>query len=556
MILYEPDHINRALNLASKLNEQAADITSYSEFKLGGNTPIPTCTDAILTIWGHGGPNTFAQQTPAVLQTFISAWKKTNKQLTTVDIVTCDVRHVQNGQNSYIDQLMPLLILSSKLLVKIRTLPRGGSDATWSVLYACEERNKDGYYFVAGTTEEAMKKGEDVLNDAEKQVSGTPAYNSADKFMAALRIAEVLNNEAAKKGKVEYVSSSGSLTKLRDALVLVTTYVGKDRKIIAVPSMLGRNQLPALNHLLAAARASGGSMTTRSQLITLRDMLATANSHPFGLHASLALGADPPPATLFDMLHTDTQAPSSTVVAAVSVDDIKDPTLNEQLYDVMMLTSFISVAASRYLYQTIYKDRKPDITTPAGASEFVKAMANAKNFILTNAMGGYLSSESLLSRSYTQSTTSADLHMEFLATLFQGFNFPPATITELDSVLTSVTKNISDLKLSWSDQNSTLDHMVFLYYFDKVMGTEIKVPKVRIYFLHIDQSSWTASVGKSSVSHFNFNMNFMDGIYPMDVINTATDRDKIKKLLTTLTGQSMEDLNKLLSPSVVNPNPT
>lgn len=550
----------RALNMANKLNEKSADIATYT--RLGGNTPIPICTDATLTIWGHGGPSTFANLSPPLLQAFISAWKTTNKQLTTVDIVSCDVRHVQDGRNSYIDQLMPLLILNSKLLVKIRTLPRGGSNATWSVLYACEKPDIDGYYFVAGDTKDAMEEGEKVLKNAEQQVaqqqqmSGHSAYKSSDEFMAALRIAKEMNDQAARKKSVGYVSSSGSLTKLRDGLVFVTTYVDKGGNIIAVPSMIRRSQLPILNDMLAAARASGGSMTTRSQLITLKDMLVTANLHPLGLHARIALGADPPPASLFDMLHTDTQAPSSTVVAAVSVDDIKDPTLNAQLYDVMMLTSFISVAASRYLYQTTYKDHKPDITTSAGASEFVKAMANAKNFILTNAMGGYLSSESLLSRKYTQSTTSADLHLEFLTTLFEGFNFPPATITELDSVLTSVTKNISDLKLSWSDQTSTLDHMIFLYYFDKVMGTEIKVPKVRIYFLHIDQSSWTASVGKSSVSHFNFNMNFIDGIYPMDVVQTATDRDKIKKLLTTLTGQSMDDLNKLLSPSVVNPNPT
>ena len=105
--------------------------------------------------------------------------------------------------------------------------------------------------------------------------------------------------------------------------------------------------------------------------------------------------------------------------------------------------------------------------------------------------------------------------------------------------------------MSWSDQSSTLDHMIFLYYFDSIQGMDVKIPKVRLYFLHIDQSSWTASVGKSSVTHIDFHMNFIDSVYDMDVDSTAADREKIKALLHTMTGQDLDTLNKLLSPKVV-----
>jgi hypothetical protein len=292
--------------------------------------------------------------------------------------------------------------------------------------------------------------------------------------------------------------------------------------------------------------------TTTSSLFTLQDLLTKQSTHP--LFTCLAATDDPAPQSLADMLALDVKAPTSTVVTAVSKEEIEgSDNIQQELQDVMMLTSFISVAASRYLYQTLYKNRVPDITTPSGASEFVRGMANAKNYILTSAMAGFLSSESLLARSFHESTTSADLHLDFLNTLFDGFNFPSSTIKELDSVLTSVTKNIQSLSLSWSDQNSTLDHMVFLYYFDKVLGIDVKVPKVRIYFLHIDQSSWTASLGKSSVNHFEFNMNFSDGIYAMDVEHTAENRANIKALLNKLTGMNLNDLNKLLSPVVVTP---
>jgi hypothetical protein len=270
--------------------------------------------------------------------------------------------------------------------------------------------------------------------------------------------------------------------------------------------------------------------------------------------AGTAATTDPPPQTLFDMLQTDSNAPSSTAVAVIPTTDAK-PTLDasqmQQLKDVMMLTSFISVASMRRLYQTIYQKSPPDITTPAGAALFVKSAANAKEFVLTSALGGYLSLNTSAARSFNQSTTSADLHLGFLTTLFDGFNFPAATIKELDGVLSSVTQTLDSLKMSWSDQSSTLDHMIFLYYFDSVQGMDIKIPKIRLYFLHIDQSSWTASVGKSSVSHIDFHMNFIDSVYDMDVDATAADRDKIKNLLHTMTGQDLDTLNKLLSPTVV-----
>jgi hypothetical protein len=279
---------------------------------------------------------------------------------------------------------------------------------------------------------------------------------------------------------------------------------------------------------------------------------------------ALLLGAantaqdDPPSAdsdSLYDMLHTDSKAPSSTAVAVIPGSGITAD-MQQQLKDVMMLTSFISVASMRRLYQTVYQKAPPDITTPQGAALFVQSAANAKNFVLTSAMGGYLSLNTTSARSFKESSTSADLHLEFLNTLFTGFNFPQSTITELDSVLTSVTQTLSNLKLSWSDQSSTLDHMIFLYYFDGVQGLpDVKIPKVRLYFLHIDQSSWTATVGKSSVSHLQFNMNFIDSVYDMDVDQVATDRDKIKALLQKLTGQDLDTLDQLLSPkTVTNPN--
>ncbi len=295
-----------------------------------------------------------------------------------------------------------------------------------------------------------------------------------------------------------------------------------------------------------------GKILTLKQEITAYSLKNRLGSGVLSSIARNLLGGDDevPPPILFDLVTKDTKTPSSTSVAAVPKDLTEDQL--QQLKDVMMLTSFINVSAMSYMYQTTFKGKTPDITTPDGAAEFVRAAANAKNLVATKSMGGFLSLNTSSARSFSKNTTSAELHLSFLTTLFDGFGFPASTMKELDSVLTSVNQTLADLQMSWADQSTTLDHMVFFYYFDSVMGIDVKIPKVRLYFLHIDQKSWTASVGKSHIIHFDFNMNFFDSIYEMDIDQTAKMREKIQALLTAMTGKNLDDLNKLLSPKTVN----
>ena len=175
--------------------------------------------------------------------------------------------------------------------------------------------------------------------------------------------------------------------------------------------MTNTNHVPAftLQSELRAFSSKGSHRVGR--------MLADAAPAPL---AATADAPDAQPATLFDMLHKDANAPSSTTVAVIPTKDGVS-TLGadqmQELMDVMMLTSFISVASMRRLYQTVYQKNPPDITTPAGAALFVQSTANAKNFVLTSALGGYLSLNTSAARSFKESTTSADLHMGFLTSV-------------------------------------------------------------------------------------------------------------------------------------------
>lgn len=298
---------------------------------------------------------------------------------------------------------------------------------------------------------------------------------------------------------------------------------------------------------------------THPVIFPLDEVLSTFRSHDRVIllgtggvaqaRAMAGLAADDPaPQSLADMLKTEaTQAPASTSVAAVP------PAISAQemqsLNDILLLNTYVSVASMRYLYQINPKGW--DITDKAQAADFTRQAANAKFRILTDGMGGFLSLNTSSARSMSKSVTSADLHFEFLSELFAGFDFPPAAMAELDSILTSVTKTLGELKMSWSDQSQTLDHMIFVFYFEEVAGLNYKLPRMRLFYLHIDQSSWEAAVGKSSVKHFQFNMNYADNVYMMDPNSVESQRDAIQKLITKLTNQSLEAIDALTSPKVV-----
>jgi hypothetical protein len=230
MILYGNEHQIRASNLASALNETFAAAAPF----LGGVPP--TCSDTTLTIWGHGGPAIFAEMLPAQLNTLIRSWKAQNRALTTVELVTCDARHVQDDRDSYTDKLMPLLISGGKLLVNVKCMPRGGSSATVSELWADLRMGSNGYYFIAAKDDAALAQGVAVFQNAEAQVpAGTPVSGF---YQALFPIAKAANDKAAMKGPLDYVASGNVFTKLRGLLATVTAYKDSAGNIQAVPKML------------------------------------------------------------------------------------------------------------------------------------------------------------------------------------------------------------------------------------------------------------------------------------------------------------------------------
>lgn len=303
-----------------------------------------------------------------------------------------------------------------------------------------------------------------------------------------------------------------------------------------------------LTHFITAAH-----LTQSSHLLRTKALRLAAEPAPRGTPSTTDLN---------DILNNAVKVPSTTSIATVP--NTPDNNMLQMLGQVQTLDSYISLLTAFSVYN---EHPEPyDITKPAEASAFTRAVAKWRNYVITGgavkAMAGYLPVSNITTQSLTKSVTSADLHLEFLGELFSAFSFPVAAMTELDSILTKVVATLGELKLSFSDETETLDHFLTYYYFSTVAGTggdtgipAMYVPKVRIFYLHIDQSSWKASVGKSSVEHFKFNMNYFDMDTTMNPGLVANDMTAINGTIQKLTGQTAAEVNKLMNMQAVHAEP-
>ena len=294
----------------------------------------------------------------------------------------------------------------------------------------------------------------------------------------------------------------------------------------------------------------------------------TRNANLLGGKFPMLLADVPPPAgtpnetSLNNILNNAVQMPGTTSIATVP--KAPDTNIYQMLGQVQTLDSYISLLTAF----SIYNDHpKPyNINDPAEASAFTQATAKWRNYVITGgavkAMAGYLPVGSITTQSYSKSVTSADLHVEFLKELFVAFSFPEVARLQLDSILTEVVTKLNRLKLSFETQTETLDHFLTYYYFSTVQGTggntgipAMYVPKVRTFYLHIDQSSWKASVGKSTVDSFKFNMNYFDMDTTMNPDLVANEMTAINGTIQTLTGKTAAEVNKLMNMQAIHADP-
>jgi hypothetical protein len=256
---------------------------------------------------------------------------------------------------------------------------------------------------------------------------------------------------------------------------------------------------------------------------------------------------EPAPGNIMDIIEKGKKAPAATSIAAVPSDVSQNDLQN--LQDISLLDTYVSVYSSAYLYK---RHPQPyDITNPKEAAAFTKDLANARFLVITKGLPGLLIAGESSQQSFSKSTTAADLHLEFLNEMFGSFGFSPSALKKLDSILTDTVKKLTQLKVEVSGESQTLDHLISTYFFEEVQGLGIKVPKIRLFYLHIEQSSWKASVGKSSVNRFKFTMNYADYTFTMSLTEMPDMREPIKAYIKDATKRNLEDIQKMVAMDAV-----
>lgn len=247
--------------------------------------------------------------------------------------------------------------------------------------------------------------------------------------------------------------------------------------------------------------------------------------------------ATPPPETFNSLLAQAGEAPGATSVVTVASQPQEGDFLLET--NAQMLDSYIAVLAAWVMYT---KHPEPyDLSNPGEAAQFVIDLANARNYVVTGgvikAIPMYLPLGQATTQRIEESTTSANLHTSLLNAMFGGFGLPEAAIGELDSILTEVTQTLANLKLEFSDEEQTLNHFLSFYHLVPVEGSEppIHVMQGTFMYLEIDQKSWKASLGKSSLEHFSFDMDLTKTSGTMSTGMVSANTSTIANALHALT---------------------
>lgn len=264
----------------------------------------------------------------------------------------------------------------------------------------------------------------------------------------------------------------------------------------------------------------------------------------------------PDPSSLNDILNSAITAPGTTSIASVpNAPNQNDLSLLQQ---VQTLDSYISILTAFCVYN--HHPAPYDITDKVQASEFTQAVAKYRNYVTTGgivkALAAYLPIRSSKAQSLSKSTTSADIHVDLLAAMFAGFNLPAAALTQLDAILTGVVGNLKSLSLKFESTNQTLDHFLTYYYFKKVTGMpSLHEVHVRMFYLKVNQKSWEASIGKSSIQHFTFDMNYIDIDCGMSSALVQNDMSSIIASIKKLTGKDQAAINKLMNMKAIRTDP-
>ena len=283
---------------------------------------------------------------------------------------------------------------------------------------------------------------------------------------------------------------------------------------------------------------------------------ATTMSPSSAVFMAVAGADDDLPEKLSTLLDESSVVPTSTSVAIVPATITTESPETSSLSHLQALETFVNVSAQSLLLRqnpnTVW-----DFTNSASVSDYNRKHASALFQVITSAMTGFLVQDSMTDQSFNKTLSFDNMHNEFLNGIFGSFGLPEASLKELDGLLTNTTNTLVKLNMDpeGSGTQGPLDHMIFVTYFEKMEGLDYNIPKLRLFFLHIDQASWMRVVetrkSSTSTSMINFNMNYSDVTFTMTWMPSKNEFDKVQQMMEKMCRKQVKDLNKLNNTSVI-----
>ncbi len=206
----EDDHQTRAKALASTYSCTAQVVTAKPQKVKDLDT---------LVFWGHGTATGFCGLEPHEFVDVVTAWKKKNSNLQTVEMLTCNARHRQGVHpDSYTEKVVTLL--TRKLNeVRFRALPvattTAGTTCQFSILKWQSASSTWAYVAGTGATDNymwaAVKKLEDFIPPRGQLIGYVQAHAALQAFRGM-----TANNPSAVKRKYDQAAITKYNTELAD----------------------------------------------------------------------------------------------------------------------------------------------------------------------------------------------------------------------------------------------------------------------------------------------------------------------------------------------------
>jgi hypothetical protein len=234
---------------------------------------------------------------------------------------------------------------------------------------------------------------------------------------------------------------------------------------------------------------------------------------------------DLPPEELLKLIKKEKKVPATTSIVATPSN------INEldEKNDIDLLVLFTSLYSTKLVHKYKPEWNLDENDTPI----FLNMKANSFAKIIEGPfMSSILQKESYVEDDVDDDLTFAGAHIENLKKLFSGF--PQYILTQLDSILTGVAKQLAELNTAkWREHERHLNSYVCYYFFEE----QSMQPKLRTFYFNIEIKTFKVfiSVGKfkppKEEEKKRFVMKYFDSINNINAAQMDRNRKFINEMI-------------------------